>query len=107
MQGQLDHFPQTSVLILGPVGDANIGKQPRRPREGENPVADSDRFFKLVGDEKRRAAAFARELDECFTQLRRRHFVQMSERFIGEKIVGLRTKARAIAARWRMPPDNS
>ena len=69
--------------------DMDIGEQFRRLAEHDDAVADADRFFQLMGDQDRGRAAFARQRQKGLAQFRRRHLVEMPERFVRQQDVRL------------------
>ena len=67
----------------------NVRKEFRRLAKYHHAIADADGFLELMGDQDRCRAAFARQRQECFSQFRRRDFVEMAEGLVGQQYVGL------------------
>ena len=70
-------------------------------------VADLDRNTNVMGDEDDGHAEFALQLAQQQQDLDLHGGIERGGRLVREQIFGRQASARAIIARWRMPPDIS
>src|SRR5437867_7948881 len=81
----LDVGAHAPHLVRGPGPEVDVGEEPARAPEDEDPAAHVDRFLELVRHEDRGVALHPREVDEGPPERGRRHLVQVAEGLVGEQ----------------------
>ena len=70
-------------------------------------LAEEGRLIDRMGDEQDRRAGVLPDPQQFVVEPVAGDLVERAERLIHQQSFGSLTSARAIATRWRMPPDNS